>query len=201
MDTAAFGPRPCRSWRTGMRVGIDHEAVRRATRELLAARGADLDSQGLRDTPRRMADEYGVLLTPEPVQPDRVSRRRAGGRARRAVSVCVHATPCAAGSRRRPCRLPAWRADPRSLQARPSVRAVRLRLQLQDRLTTQGADWLQEHVEPEGVGVVLQAEHRCGRCETCKAGREDGDFRAARTGARRSARTRLFLRFAGARAR
>ena len=35
------------------------------------------------------------------------------------------------------------------------------RLQLQERLTTQVADWLEEHLRPRGVGVVLEAEHLC----------------------------------------
>jgi GTP cyclohydrolase I len=34
-------------------------------------------------------------------------------------------------------------------------------LQLQERLTTQVAGWLQEHLQPKGVGVVLEAEHLC----------------------------------------
>ena len=35
------------------------------------------------------------------------------------------------------------------------------RLQLQERLTTQVADWLQDQLAPRGVGVVLEAEHLC----------------------------------------
>src|SRR3954454_15757107 len=34
-------------------------------------------------------------------------------------------------------------------------------LQLQERLTMQVADCLQEHLRPKGVGVVLEAEHLC----------------------------------------
>jgi len=34
-------------------------------------------------------------------------------------------------------------------------------LQLQERLTVQIADWLEEELEPRGVGVVLSAEHIC----------------------------------------
>src|SRR5687768_6701152 len=34
-------------------------------------------------------------------------------------------------------------------------------LQLQERLTTQVAGWLQEHLQPKGVGVVIEAEHLC----------------------------------------
>ena len=32
-------------------------------------------------------------------------------------------------------------------------------LQLQERLATQVADWLEGNVSPRGVGVVLEAEH------------------------------------------
>jgi GTP cyclohydrolase I len=34
-------------------------------------------------------------------------------------------------------------------------------LQLQERLTTQVATWLQDQLRPKGVGVVLEAEHLC----------------------------------------
>src|SRR5687767_4288791 len=34
-------------------------------------------------------------------------------------------------------------------------------LQVQERLTKQVADWLQEHLAPQGVGVVVEAEHLC----------------------------------------
>jgi GTP cyclohydrolase I len=35
------------------------------------------------------------------------------------------------------------------------------RPQVQERLTTQVADWLRTHLEPRGVGVVVEAEHLC----------------------------------------
>jgi GTP cyclohydrolase I len=34
-------------------------------------------------------------------------------------------------------------------------------LQVQERLTTQVAGWLEEHLAQQGVGVVLEAEHMC----------------------------------------
>jgi GTP cyclohydrolase I len=34
-------------------------------------------------------------------------------------------------------------------------------LQVQERLTQQVADWLQQHLAPRGVGVVIEAEHLC----------------------------------------
>ena len=41
------------------------------------------------------------------------------------------------------------------------VDAFARRLQVQERLTIQVADWLDEHLQPRGVGVVLEAEHLC----------------------------------------
>jgi GTP cyclohydrolase I len=35
------------------------------------------------------------------------------------------------------------------------------RPQVQERLTQQVADWLQEQLSPRGVGVVIEAEHLC----------------------------------------
>jgi GTP cyclohydrolase IA len=32
---------------------------------------------------------------------------------------------------------------------------------VQERLTQQVADWLQENLSPRGVGVVIEAEHLC----------------------------------------
>ena len=45
---------------------IDYAAVQRASRELLLALGADVDGEALQETPRRMADAYTELLTPQP---------------------------------------------------------------------------------------------------------------------------------------
>src|SRR3712207_783588 len=47
---------------------INHRAVQQAARDLLLALGADVDSEGLEDTPRRVADAYVELLTPQPFQ-------------------------------------------------------------------------------------------------------------------------------------
>jgi GTP cyclohydrolase I len=34
-------------------------------------------------------------------------------------------------------------------------------LQVQERLTKQVADWLEQHLAPKGIGVVVEAEHLC----------------------------------------
>jgi GTP cyclohydrolase I len=45
---------------------VDLVAAREAAEQLLRALGADVDSAGLEDTPRRVADAYAELLTPRP---------------------------------------------------------------------------------------------------------------------------------------
>ena len=41
------------------------------------------------------------------------------------------------------------------------VEAFARDLQLQERMTVQIADWLEQELSPRGVGVVLSAEHMC----------------------------------------
>jgi GTP cyclohydrolase I len=41
------------------------------------------------------------------------------------------------------------------------VDALARRPQVQERLTRQVADWLDRELEPQGVGVVIEAEHSC----------------------------------------
>ncbi len=42
-----------------------------------------------------------------------------------------------------------------------AVRALSLRLQVQERLTEEIADFLEKELNPKGVGVVISAEHLC----------------------------------------
>lgn len=42
-------------------------------------------------------------------------------------------------------------------------------LQLQERLTTQVAGWLQDQLQPKGIGVVLGAEHLCMSLRGCRS--------------------------------
>lgn len=55
------------------------------------------------------------------------------------------------------------------------------RPQLQERLTAQVADFLQKELEPQGVAVIIEAEHLCMTMRGAKAaGCADADLRAAR---------------------
>lgn len=143
---------------------VDTAAVVRATRGLLIALGADLDSEGLRDTPRRMADAYLGLLTPEPFSMTTFANDE--GYDELVVvrdipfqSLCMHHVLPFHGVAH-VAYLPADRILGLSKLARV-VDLFASDLQLQERLTSQIAGWLQQQLQPKGVGVVLEAEHLC----------------------------------------
>jgi GTP cyclohydrolase I len=143
---------------------IDRPGVQRAVRELLLALGTDVDSAGLTDTPRRVADAYVELLTPRSFRAttfpndDRYDELIVA-RAIPFHSLCMHHLLPFHGVAHIGY-LPADRIIGLSKLGRVLELFAR-DLQIQERLTTQIADWLQRELEPKGVGVVLEAEHMC----------------------------------------
>jgi GTP cyclohydrolase I len=143
---------------------IDHAAARRAARDLLRALGADVDSGGLQDTPRRVADAYAELLTPHPFRAttfpnDEGYDELIVARAIPFHSLCMHHLLPFHGVAHVGY-LPGERIIGLSKLGRV-VELFARDLQLQERLTTQIAGWLQRELAPRGVGVVLEAEHLC----------------------------------------
>jgi GTP cyclohydrolase I len=143
---------------------IDVHAAERAAADLLAALGADLTNEGLRETPRRMVAAYSELLTPEPFHP--TSFPNDGGydelivvRAIPFHSLCMHHLLPFQGVAHVGY-LPGKRIVGLSKLGRVVEHFAR-DLQIQERLTTQIAGWLQRELEPKGVGVVVEAEHLC----------------------------------------
>jgi GTP cyclohydrolase I len=143
---------------------IDHAAARRAARELLLALGADPDSEVLRETPRRVADAYAELLTPSPFRAttfpndDRYDELILA-RSIPFHSLCMHHLLPFHGIAHVGY-VPGDRIVGLSKLGRV-VEYFSRDLQIQERLTTQVADWLEEELRPRGVGVVLEAEHTC----------------------------------------
>jgi GTP cyclohydrolase I len=143
---------------------IDTDAAERAAAALLSALGADLGDEGLRETPRRMAAALGELLTPQPFRATTFPND--GGydelvvaRAIPFHSLCMHHLLPFHGVAH-----VGYLPGDRILGLSKFARVVELfarDLQIQERLTVQIADWLQEHLAPKGVGVVLEAEHMC----------------------------------------
>jgi GTP cyclohydrolase IA len=143
---------------------VDAGAAERAARDLLVALGADLNDDGVRDTPRRMARAYAELLTPRPFHPTTFSNDEGYDElvVARSIpfhSLCMHHLLPFHGVAHI-----GYLPGDRILGLSKFARVVELfarELQIQERLTVQIADWLQDHLSPKGLGVVLEAEHLC----------------------------------------
>jgi GTP cyclohydrolase I len=143
---------------------IDLPAAQRAAADLLDALGVDLGDESLRDTPRRMARMLAELLTPTAFEPTTFPND--GGYDELVVatgipfhSMCEHHLLPFVGVAHVGY-LPSERIIGLSKLARV-VELFARSLQVQERLTTQVAGWLDEHLAPKGVGVVIEAEHMC----------------------------------------
>lgn len=143
---------------------VDVDRAEDAVMRLLDALGLDRTSPGLAGTPRRVAEMYAELLTPIPFHPTAFPNDAGYDEL-----VLVSDIPVAALCEHHllPFRgvahvgyLPGERIIGLSKLAR-LVEAFARRPQVQERLTTQVADWLREHLSPRGVGVVVEAEHLC----------------------------------------
>jgi GTP cyclohydrolase I len=148
----------------GARRPVDRIAAERAAADLLVALGADPDADGVRDTPRRMAAAFAELLTPQPFNLTTFPNEEGYDelvvvREIPFQSLCMHHMLPFYGVAH-VAYLPAERILGLSKLARV-VELFSRDLQLQERLTTQIAGWLQQQLEPKGVGVVLEAEHLC----------------------------------------
>jgi GTP cyclohydrolase I len=143
---------------------VDLDRAERAVADLLAALGQDPTSEQLLDTPRRVAASFAELLTPPAFTlttfpNDEGYDELVLARAIPFSSLCQHHLLPFVGVAHVGY-LPADRILGLSKLARV-VELFAHRLQLQERLTTQVADWLQDQLAPKGVGVVLEAEHLC----------------------------------------
>ena len=143
---------------------IDRGAVERAAADLLRALGADVDADALAETPRRVADAYGELLTPQPFRAttfpnDDGYDELIVARSIPFHSLCMHHLLPFHGVAHIGY-LPGERIIGLSKLGRV-VEFFSRDLQIQERLTTQIAGWLERELEPKGVGVVLEAEHLC----------------------------------------
>ncbi len=145
-------------------VVIDLARAEAAVADLLAALGADLDDEGVRDTPRRVASAYAELLTAPPVNlttfpNDEGYDELVVARAIPFHSLCQHHLLPFVGTAHVGY-LPGDRILGLSKLAWVVEKFAR-GLQVQERLTQQVANWLQDQLAPKGVGVVIEAEHLC----------------------------------------
>jgi GTP cyclohydrolase I len=143
---------------------IDLAAAARGAAQLLTALGVSLDSEATAATPSRMARAYYELLSsavfelttfPNDERYDEVVLARSIP----VTSVCEHHMLPFVGVAH-----VGYVPGERILGLSKLVRVVEMfarRPQTQERLTKQVANWLQDQLQPAGVGVVIEAEHTC----------------------------------------
>ena len=147
---------------------MDKARIEAAVRELLAAIGEDPDREGLLETPRRVANMYEEIfsgLTEDPRQHLKIFHE---GNAEEMVTVrdiplysmCEHHLLPFVGKAHIVYIPQEGKVIGLSKLAR-IVDCFARRPQIQERLTSQIADFLMDRLEPHGVAVVIEAEHLC----------------------------------------
>ena len=146
----------------------DQAAVEKAVRDLLVAIGEDPDREGLVDTPARLGRSFAELLEGYNTDPREHLRRVFPVEHNDLVlvkdipfhSMCEHHLLPFVGKAHVGYIPKGQRVTGLSKLAR-LVDGYSHRLQVQERLTQQIADAVWEVLSPQGVIVVLQAEHMC----------------------------------------
>jgi GTP cyclohydrolase I len=146
---------------------VDIERIEKAVREILLAVGEDVGREGLKYTPQRVAAMYAELLAGMHEDPSEHVRSIFTEKYDEVVllrdipfySICEHHLMPFIGSAH-VAYLPSGMVLGVSKLAR-IIDCFSHRLQVQERLTDQIADFLMTSLKPQGVVVVLEASHSC----------------------------------------
>jgi GTP cyclohydrolase IA len=159
--SAAIAERPA--------VAAEHDGrVEQAVRDILTEVGEDPDREGLRATPARVHRMYGELLAGYWVDPERLLNNAIFEvdysemvvvKDIEFYSLCEHHLLPFFG-KAAVAYIPRGRVVGLSKIPR-IVEMYARRLQIQERMTQEIADFLQNRLDPKGVGVVVEATHLC----------------------------------------
>ncbi len=146
---------------------VDVAKIEEAVRDILLAVGEDIEREGLKRTPKRVANMYAELLAGMSEDPKdhlkSVFRENYDEivllRDIPFYSICEHHLMPFIGSAH-VAYLPSGMVLGVSKLAR-IVDCFARRLQTQERLTGQIADFMMNNLKPRGVAVVLEASHSC----------------------------------------
>jgi GTP cyclohydrolase I len=148
---------------------INQAEIKASVTSIIRAVGEDPDREGLKDTPRRVAEMYAELFMGQDMDPRKALTVGFEEGHREMVilrdipfySMCEHHL------------LPFYgvvhvgylpNASGRVVGASKLARVGEIfakRLQIQERMTPQIADAIVDGLKPDGVGVIVQAEHLC----------------------------------------
>lgn len=146
---------------------VDKAKIRTAVRMIIEAIGEDPDREGLKETPRRIAEMYEEVFCGVSQDPHDLLRVGFDEEHREMVilrdipfhSMCEHHFLPFYGVAHIGY-IPRGRVVGISKIAR-TVETLARRPQLQERLTSEIADTINEVLQASGVGVVLEATHLC----------------------------------------
>lgn len=149
---------------------MDREKVIEAVKDLLAALGEDTEREGLKETPRRVADAFAEFVSGEgKTAEEHLNKTFACNGGEMVIekdiqfsSTCEHHLMPFFG-RIAIAYIPDGKVVGLSKLAR-TVEVFAKRLQLQERLTAQIADAIMKYLRPKGVMVVCEAVHTCMTC-------------------------------------
>jgi GTP cyclohydrolase I len=149
---------------------VDLQRIAAAVREILAAVGEDPDREGLRGTPMRVARMYKEVF--EGLNQDPAEHLKAAFTEKYDELVVLRDIPFHSMCEHH--LLPfmgvahlAYLPDGRIIGISKLARVVETfarRPQVQERLTSQIADLLMEHLKAKGVAVIMEATHVCMTC-------------------------------------
>lgn len=143
----------------------EHEGIVKA---MLSSIGEDVDREGLHDTPKRVVKSWGELYAGYNQNPGTILERDFAGegydemivlRDIELYSMCEHHMLPFYG-KAHVAYIPGDRVVGLSKLARV-VECFARRLQIQEKLTRQIAEAIEEHLKPKGVGVIIEAQHMC----------------------------------------
>lgn len=176
---------------------MDKERIENAVREILIAVGEDPERSGLIETPRRVANMYEEIfagLHEDPKQHLKFFDEKSNDemvivRDIPFASMCEHHLLPFVGK----AHIAYIPSDNRIIGLSKLARIVdnfAKRPQVQERLTHDIADFLEENMKPQGVAVILEAEHSCMTIRGARASGSKTQTSALRGIMKSDARTR-----------
>lgn len=176
---------------------MDKERIEHAVREILLAIGEDPDREGLVETPKRVANMYAEIfsgLEDDPKRHLKIFNEENNDemvivRDIPMYSMCEHHLLPFIGKAHIAYIPDNGKVIGLSKLAR-IVDSFSKKPQLQERLTSQIADFLEENLSPKGIAVVVEAEHLCMTMRGARAAGAKTQTSALRGSMRKDARTR-----------
>ncbi len=151
----------------GIKVVVDESKVKEAVKLLLEGIGEDPEREGLKDTPDRIARMYTELMAGYDDKPSNHLSRTFRAENNEMVlekdivfySMCEHHMMPFFG-KAHIAYIPNGKVVGLSKLAR-CVETYARRLQIQEKMTAQIADAIMDELQPQGVMIVVEAEHLC----------------------------------------